>query len=954
MVTADFEAQLASEGATGSAEMQLAFQEEFALAESVAAKLQLVQSTFVPGTPDFWYYSALCTVLEVQTLMEAARNEEAWQKLGRNKMQLELVERELTGRSCWRRSQRIHRRRLLLELDLHYKLKKSDEEIKSVMQQVTTALQVDYRDPEPAGGTTEVKKETYPTVLREELLDIDTRIQGKLDLLKFSTMRETALSGILHDLDSYGREKTFQKILTWDGPEEEHWKMLNVFLDEYPFEYADIPGYVGVIVKDVQRKKQQEPYKDFSFNFRAAHRYLSFSQLLECARQEPELFRNNSEFAVRGMQLLRAAAEVDIAQCSDLRNEAQNEKELQHIATYLEFLRDFTPSAVDSVRVMILHRKLQLLNIVYWTNPSTVTELLNALVDYVKIAGGHTLGTFRYIGSCGFDSVSQGNHDEIIRKSLATLWSSAIGDEAIFSALRAHLGSNILDVQHALTMIKLGKGDFAEWTTKLQDNGQQLSSQTSLIFCESNPTYFLPEDPLRVYVRTCNVKSLTAYLYEIKTMEYYSRLRREIKGDICLDGLLPTEELVIDLSHLTQWQESRVPIEFRRTKNCQRGVFVVEVFEKGITCRAILRKGFLRHVERITTQGHEFTVLDERGKLLPDARALVLSVKSGGSRAQHGREYTPDQNGTIIIPFRHSNEAASSDKFAIAFCHDSFGYFHGSFSYLAESFDVNVDMHIDAEQLLPGSIAQLVTRPRLLVAGIATGEPLTFIVDVKLVIEFNLVNTSNVGSSSHKEVLSYASMQEIMHDPPCFEIPMDAESFNVLVEARVSRLKLDQGSAVRASDLPKVSDSKRFEVQRVNNFDGTYTAHLTRRSLESGNPYSPSEFRVLVLGHNGEPVSNTRADFVLKHINSNELVKTALQTDVSGEVNLGTLQGIERLGVEFGTPNESIKSCTWELPNLRSYRPQIVNCSVEETVEIPVPFAFTTEVGSWIAANLVS
>lgn len=129
MVTADFETQLASEGASGSAESQLVFQEAFALAESVAAKLQLVHKTFVPGTPDFWFYSALCTLLEVQTLAEGEEHEQAWQKMGESKMQLETVERELTGKSCWKRAQRIERRRLLLELELQYQLKRPKEEI---------------------------------------------------------------------------------------------------------------------------------------------------------------------------------------------------------------------------------------------------------------------------------------------------------------------------------------------------------------------------------------------------------------------------------------------------------------------------------------------------------------------------------------------------------------------------------------------------------------------------------------------------------------------------------------------------------------------------------------------------------------------------------------------------------------------------------------------------------
>ncbi|KAE9006240.1 hypothetical protein PF011_g11676 [Phytophthora fragariae] len=957
MVSAEFEGQLASEGATGSAEAQLAFQEEFALAESVAAKRALVQQSFVPSSPDFWFYSALCTTLEVQTLVEEDKHKQAWQRLSESKGDLQKAERELTKSSCWRRAQRIERRRLMLELELTYKLKRSEEEVSNVTQRVTTALQVSHHDPEPAGVTTEARKETFPTALKAELLDLDTIIQNKLNMLRFSKVGDTGLKEILRDLDVFGREKVFQKVCAWDGPEFDHWRMLEVFLDSYAFEFADIPGYVDIIVKDVERKNETD--KNYTFNYRAVHNMLSFQQLLECARKAPDLFRSNYEFAIRGVQLLRAAAEVDSAQCSDLRSETLNMKELQHIATYLEFLHDFTPTAVERIRVLIFYRKLELLNVICWTNPNAVTELLNSLVEYLKISGspglGASYGLEVYSGVCGFTSVSPASHKEIIRKSLKTLWASEIDSAAVFDALGAHLENDFLVDQHALTMIKLGKGEFAEWTTKLKDKGRELSSQastSSVNFCESNPTYFLPEDPLRIYVRTRNVKSLTAHLFEIKTMEYYSRLRREIKGDICLDGLLPTEEQIIDLSHLTPWQETRIPIEFLATKNAQRGVFVVEVFEKGITCRAILRKGFLRHVERITTQGHEFTVLDEHGNLLREAQALVLNMKSGGSRAQHGREYSPDENGGINIPFRHPNEESSNDKFAIAFRLGSFGSFHGSFSYLAEAFDVDVDMHIDNEQLLPGFTAQLVTRPRLLCAGIATGEPLDLLVDVKLVIEFDLVNTSNVGSSSHKEALSFGNIKQLVNDPPSFEIPMDAKGFNVTLTARVLRREL--GNMVETRDLPQVTDFKRFDVQRVNDFDGTYTGHLVRRPLQPENPYGPSEFRVFVLGHNGEPVPNVPANFIIKHVHSGEFIKSTLQADASGEINLGELRNVERLTVEFGSRNGSTKSCSWELPNLRSYRPQIVNCSVEEVVEIPIPFAFSSDVESWLQDKLVS
>ncbi|KAG6584768.1 Actin-binding protein F [Phytophthora cinnamomi] len=389
MVSAEFEGQLAAEGATGSAEAQLAFQEAFALAEGVAAKRALVEQSFVPGSPDFWFYSALCTTLEVQALAEGGELEQAWQRLSEGRDDLQTAERELTSSHCWRRAQRIERRRLMLELELTYKLKRPEDEISNVTQRVTTALQVSHYDPEPAGVTTEARKETYPTTLKAELLDLDSIIENKLTTLRISNAVKPKLRAMLNDLDVFGREKVFQKICAWDGSEFEHWKMLELFLDSYAFEFADIPGYVDIIVKDAERRK--EVNEAYTFNFRAAHQKLSFQQLLECARQAPDLFRSNYEFAVRGIQLLRAVAEVDSAQCSDLRSETLNMKELQHIATYLEFLHDFTPMTVNKIQVLILYRKLELMNVIYWTSPSVVTELLNSLVEYVKLAGGPAL-----------------------------------------------------------------------------------------------------------------------------------------------------------------------------------------------------------------------------------------------------------------------------------------------------------------------------------------------------------------------------------------------------------------------------------------------------------------------------------------------------------------------------------------------------------------------------------
>ncbi|RLN32590.1 hypothetical protein BBJ28_00026342, partial [Nothophytophthora sp. Chile5] len=115
MATTDWEAQLAAEGAVGSADARLPFEELFALADDAAAKRELVHGQFVPGSPDFWFYDGMCTLLEVQALADADDPEKAaaaWRALQENKAQLETLEQRLASSGCWRRVQRIRRRRL--------------------------------------------------------------------------------------------------------------------------------------------------------------------------------------------------------------------------------------------------------------------------------------------------------------------------------------------------------------------------------------------------------------------------------------------------------------------------------------------------------------------------------------------------------------------------------------------------------------------------------------------------------------------------------------------------------------------------------------------------------------------------------------------------------------------------------------------------------------------------
>jgi hypothetical protein len=97
------------------------------------------------------------------------------------------------------------------------------------------------------------------------------------------------------------------------------------------------------------------------------------------------------------------------------------------------------------------------------------------------------------------------------------------------------------------------------------DKRLQLSTTTEISFCASSPQYFAQEEELEIFVNVRNVKTLTIQLYEVRTIDYYTRKRQEIQGDINLEGLLPNEQHEMDLSYLSPWQQARIPVKVSST-----------------------------------------------------------------------------------------------------------------------------------------------------------------------------------------------------------------------------------------------------------------------------------------------------------------------------------------------------------------------------------------------------
>lgn len=125
----DWERELAAEGSALDEDARVAFAQQLALAPDVAAKHALVARRFVPGSAEFLFYDAVCSLLGVQALVASGESAAAREALDKHAPALDEAERALQVAGCSRKFKRVQHRRLVLELELRHRLDGSSESL---------------------------------------------------------------------------------------------------------------------------------------------------------------------------------------------------------------------------------------------------------------------------------------------------------------------------------------------------------------------------------------------------------------------------------------------------------------------------------------------------------------------------------------------------------------------------------------------------------------------------------------------------------------------------------------------------------------------------------------------------------------------------------------------------------------------------------------------------------
>ena len=223
-----------------------------------------------------------------------------------------------------------------------------------------------------------------------------------------------------------------------------------------------------------------------------------------------------------------------------------------------------------------------------------------------------------------------------------------------------------------------------------------LRDQVELAWCVHNPARFGLDEAIALEVDVKNVAELTLKVFRIDPLAYFQHQKKEVGPELDLDGLAASHEQVLRLD-APAIRRVRRKIELPM---CARaGTYVIDLIGNGISSRAVIAKGRLRHVARVGAAGHIVTIVDEAGRARPDARAWLGD-----------REYAPDEHGAFAVPFSTSPGATSM----LLSCGDIASV--ARIELVAETYQLRLDLLLDRQSLTAGRPAIAIARIALLVA----------------------------------------------------------------------------------------------------------------------------------------------------------------------------------------------------------------------------------------------
>jgi hypothetical protein len=604
----------------------------------------------------------------------------------------------------------------------------------------------------------------------------------------------------------------------------------------------DYPGLVDLILDDL-RYRDSRGYGSLEI-----HKRLALAQLDDLLRKDGGL---RNQVAFRDTYLARLAPE----------NEADLETDRAAREAYLDrlwaFVRTLDPLH-NSLKAHVLYHQLRLDQKQGSYNHDRFLEYLKLPrnVPYLPQQVRDQLPRQDYLAQLdqqyGLVSLpAVGNDEGLVREFLLHFFQEAPN----YDEFKPWVRDDFLKPVFAEAKIVNGIGDPQQWAPLLSpDDYRRLKERVDIEFAPDNPEVVGSDTAVKLTAFVKNVPVLLVKVYEINTVNYYRETGRPLNLALNLDGLVASSERRLQYQEAPERRVARV-FDFPELKG--RGAYVVELIGNGKSSRALVQKGRLGVLQQVTAAGHEFTVLDEAGRQLRDARAWLA-----------GREFNPDPEGRIPVPFSTQPRAER-----LVVVQGGFAALV-QFNHLAENYELHAGIYVDRESLLRREKAPLLVRPVLRVNGRRAS--------IKLLEEPRLVlQTLDLQGTPTEKEFPGLTLREDAESVIEFQVPENAVSIRVTLKARVQNLSLNKKQDLAASTT--------FTLNGIDRTQAIQDMHVSRTT---------SGYILELRGKNGEPLAGEPLACAFKHRQFREEVHVELQTDPEGRAWLGELPGIESFHVK--------------------------------------------------------
>lgn len=597
---------------------------------------------------------------------------------------------------------------------------------------------------------------------------------------------------------------------------------------------ADINGLVKRIAEELALKDTP------GFGWAPVHNMLTIDQLDELLKLRPALLQHENYIRAFAARLAPP----------DGTNTKDPKEQRLYIERMVTFARRLPPSQ-SSFKALVLGNLLRLnlregkfdrpLFLEYLALPRNIFYYSPARLQNPPV----TVADLNYAMQPQVVLPPVGDDTSLVRRYLEHFFQSSTKLDDLAQFIERKFLEDVL----AETKILYGDGDSAAWYAKLEPAQQKaLRERIELRFGPENKTQFSANDAIELAVELKNVSKLLVKIYEINPRNYYRTFNRPLSTDVDLDGLVANAQRQFEY---TQSADRRHVEKIALPELNGRGAWVVDFLGGGQRSRVLIQKGSFSSVQSLSDVGHMLQVFDEAGQQVKTAHAEIKD-----------QSFAADSQGRIFIPYV---EAVQTQNVLLVD-----GEFASQEALLLqnETYQLQARFVIDRQALVAGTIASVLVRAQLQ----CTGRPVSLKLLEKAQLTISATDLDGLPTTQTTGDLELSDSGELVHK---FLVPQRLANIDFKLTGKVYNRSRDVREDVSAGQSLACNGNL-----RGNNIGGFFLQP------------NASEYRLLVLGRNGEPVPKLPVAISFQSHYTTVPESVTLATDASGEVNLGTLPAI--------------------------------------------------------------